>query len=193
MRATGGADLCLAGELAGPVGIERGGGGIRAPGTAAGTIENVVCREMDERNALRRADPRHRPGRGCVHAMRERGVAFGPVHIGERCGVDDGVGAMVPNGVRDRGGIRKLDIVAAKPDRARIEPPDFACHLPGPAKNEELHITLPSRTPTPLRSRRAPSHPVLARNQSTVRASPSSIVTSGRQPTSARIRVGSIA
>ena len=69
----------------------------------------------------------------------------------------------------------------------------IAGDLPCASEYQYTHASTPSRSPTPALFCKARHHSSFARNQSTVRASPSSIVTDGRQPNSSRMRVGSIA
>ena len=88
---------------------------------------------------------------------------------------------------------RRFYLGPAEEAGLRREPCQFAGQLPGFAENQQAHAFTPSLSPTPARDCSARHQGSLARYQSTVFSSPCSSVTEGRQPSSVRIRLGSMA
>ena len=121
---------------------------------------------------IKTADPRDDFG---VQPVSDTGPAEWaniPVRVADRPGLHGFSG--------DIGGVRP--IVPEHPDR-----------LVGRARNACRHHPFPSRTPTPWRPCSACHQAALSRYHCTVRSSPSSTVTEGRQPSSLRMRPGSMA
>ena len=133
--------------------------------------------------------------RGGGRAVDARGLGLlllRAVDGGPGGGVDDGRRRMGGD-LRDAGGgVGLVGLRAAEEHRLRGQPGKFRGDLAGLAEDEKGHAT-PSRFPTPSRLCSASHQSRLSRYHWTVRSSPSSTVTLGRQPSSARIRDGSIA
>ena len=182
----------LARQLRAAVGAERTCRIGRLPGGLARAVEDVIGRDVQERHAFSRRRAGHGGGGGAVDHGRQRLLLLGAVDGRVGGGVDHRLGV----GGQDRGGaglgVREIGAVAAECHDRRAGG-EFAGDLAGLAEDEDPHARAPSRAPTPSRSWSARHQGSLARNQSTVRASPCSSVTEGRQPSSVRMRVGSMA
>ena len=105
-------------------------------------------------------------------------------------GINDAILCQIRDQITAR--LRKIRLRAAHADLIGGTARDFGRHPPGFAENKDYVLT-PKRSPTPARSCSARHQSSLARYHCTVRFSPSSTVTEGRQPSSVRMRVGSIA
>ena len=181
-------------KLGGAIDPKRCGRRILGPWGVAAAVEDIVGRDMQQRHAKTGRRTRNRSGRQCVDQMRGLGLGLGAIHRGIGGSVDHK--ARGGRTQRLRAGIRigQIGVIAAQENGPWRTFCQFPRDLPGPAKDQQsLHHAVPSRRPTPSRDSSGCHQSRLSRYQATVRRSPSSTVTDGRQPSSSRIRVGSIA
>ena len=190
------ADGILSGELGPAIGPERCRIITRFERLRAGAVKDIVGRNVQKRDTSESTGSRH--GFRCcrIHDRRSVLFRFGPVYgrpggsVHDRIdlSVHDGPGANIR---RHQVGLRpsedrRFDI---RRTLARQLTPDLSCL----SEDEQPHATPPRRRPTPSRFKSGRHQSSFSRYQSTVLASPSSTVTEGRQPSSSRIRLASIA
>ena len=190
------ADTCLANLLASTVCTQGRRWLVWSPGLLARAVEDIVRRHMQNRYADFGSRFGQRPNRGTVDRLGNLRLGLGPVNCGVGGCVDDHVGLHVAHDVANQVGNHELGPGAAKYVQiclCRSAADQFCCNLPGFSEDGDFHVPVPSRCPTPWRSRSGRHQYSFARYQSIVRARPSSSVTEGRQPSSSRMRAGSIA
>ena len=183
-------------EFAAPVSAQRGGRVVWGKGLVPRTIEHVIGGEVQERQPPVRRRAGHRGGRIAVHHHGRVKISLGLVDGGPGGGVDHRIGIGAVDGQRAGGRVGQIGPVAAQGHQRhpRRHPADqLPRHLPGLAEDQKLHALVPNRSPTPLRANSGCHQAALSRYQRTVRRRPSSSVTDGRQPSSSRMRVGSMA
>ena len=204
----GGAHALFSRELGAAIGVLRGNRVCFDPRVRAAAREDVIGRDMHQRDAACRAGLRHGRRRVPVDGRSLGLVLLGAVDGGPGGGVDHRAGVMrLYRGGTGRG-IRQVGGVAAQAGHRLRLPCQFRGHLAGSAEDENVHgargpsvlyraacayAVTPSRSPTPLRVCSARHQSSLSRYHCTVRRNPSSTVTEGRQPSSARMRPGSMA
>lgn len=133
----------LAGELAPAIGVDRRRPVLLHIGSTLVAIEDIVRRDVDQRNAPARrlgGQTRRRLG---IERKSSRLFAFRPVDLRECSRVDDHVPRPCPDHSREPEPVEKLECgtigsehVDCAPRRERLE--SFA-DLAGAAKNEDLH------------------------------------------------------
>jgi hypothetical protein len=144
---------------------------------------------------VRRRPRRHRRGRRAVDRGGEVLLLLRLVDGGVGGGVDHRLGRMGPDRRGAGRGVGQIGLVAAERDDVGL-PRELRGDLPGLAENQDAHRPYPPSRGVRRRPRRACSarhQSSFSRYQSTVRASPSSTVTEGCQPSSSRMRVASMA
>ena len=191
MRPARGPHRLLTRKLAPAIGIERRGRRLRLPGAGTLAREDVIGRDLHEGKAPGGTGTGHGTGRGAIDLRRQGLLLFGPVHRREGGCVDDGTGLQGCDPVGAGfwvGQVRRLPAQALNIGQGG----QLLGHLAPLAKDQD-HDPTPSLLPTPSRPCSGRHQASLSRYHCTVRASPSSSVTEGRQPSSSRMRVASIA
>ena len=191
--APGSVDAMFPGKLGPAIGTQRPGVVIGLPGAGAAAVEDIVRRNVQERNSARCRRLRH-PRRGrAVDQHRHVFIAFSLIHgrIGGR--VDHHLGVAGGNRIGTAVRLAQIGVAARQEDGPGQLQPQLLRHLTGRSEDQRLHALTPRRCPTPWRFCRGRHQASLSRYHCTVRARPSSTVTDGRQPSSVRIRVGSMA
>ena len=148
---------------------------------------------MKERQAFRGRRPGNR-ARGL--AVDDKGCGFlslGLIHRRPGGGIDHQIAVKARNLRRAGRRVSLVSLRAGEKHRLRQTGAKLLRQLSCGAKNQRLHAMVPRRWPTPARSCKGRHQASLSRYHCTVRASPSSTVTEGRQPSSSRMREGSIA
>ena len=156
---------------------------------------------MEEGQAPCRRGPGHGSRRLGIDGMGEVRLGLGPVDGGMGGGIDDDGRVGRGDGRGTGGGVGQISLCPAKGgDFAAVRRSParkLARHLPGGPEDEDLHQPFaafsPSRSCVWPRAWIACHQGALSRYQRTVRRSPSSRVTEGAQPRSARIFEASIA
>ena len=193
MHPTRRADPLFAQAFTAPIGPQGRGGRIGVPRAVAPTRKDIIGGDMDKGDAQIGTGARHRSRGIRVDDGGQRLFTLGAVdsRIGGR--IDHRAGAMGMDRSSTGGWISEIGLRAAK-RRDRGQTAQFRGHLAAGAEDEDRHHpTLPNLCPTPSRSCSARHQSSWARYQSTVRASPSSTVTDGSQPSSSRMRAASMA
>ena len=149
-------------------------------------------RDMDEGHGQPCSRQCMAVGARAVDAGGQRLFLLGPVDNRVSGGVDDACLAQGQGSGRGTCRDRQIGPVAAHAKRIGARRASSVATCPVWPKTKD-HALTPSRWPTPARFCKARHQSSFARYHSTVRRSPSSTVTDGRQPSSVRMRVGSMA
>ena len=188
-----GMDAMFPGKLGPAIAAQRPGGVIRLPGAGAAAVENIVCRYVQKRKAARCCRLRHPcRGRG-VDPHRHVFIGLGLIHCRIGGGIDHNLGVAGGNRIGASVWLAQIGVAARQEDGPWQLHPQLLRNLTGRSEDKRLHALTPRRVPTPWRSCKGRHQASLSRYHCTVRARPSSTVTEGRQPSSVRIRVGSMA
>ena len=152
MIGRGGANLLLADQLAPPVGAGRSGRVVLAIGALADAIEDIIGRDVDDRNTALAGDAGQGAGGIAVEPHREVGLVLGLVDVGKSGRIDDHSGRDPVDRAGKRLGAPEIEFGSSGEDR--FEPVDRR-RLPGERKrqltvtsgDEQFHAAVPSRSP----------------------------------------------